>query len=264
MNTVDSLLAPIFREIKQLESSINSKDKRILVSLYKQVNSGVFLTENQANLLVKILKENLPIVSSLIPDVEITIQSNTWSRNFREIRKIRKIYLSADFPNCFLVEFNFNSKLKEKISQLNSVIQGILPVTSLKYAISLTEVNLYETLNTFSKDKFEIDAQLLVFFEEIQNIQKTVVNPFEILSTTHEKLKNSVFEDVGLIDTSNALMLHDRKIRYQYEISEKIEENTLASKIATRNNRKIFITRNYLTIIPHIRLTQFDRYLFPN
>jgi hypothetical protein len=241
MNTVDSLLAPIFREIKNLETGINSKDKKILVSLYKQVNCGVFLTENQSNLLVKILKENLKAIKPVLSEIDATLVSNHWSQPFRQIRKIRKIYLSEGFDNVFFVEFNYNAKLRDKMSQLHIKMKGTVPVTSTKYAICLNETNLHEVLVTFSKDNFEIDEKLANFNLEIENIRKTTSSPFEIFSTTHEKLKKSVADDITDISTDNVLLLQDRKIRYQYEILEKTEDFTLAAKIAHRTGRKIFV-----------------------
>ena len=53
MKTVDTLLIELFQQgIDKLDSQIPNKDKRILVSLARQLNSGNFLTENQAKLLV--------------------------------------------------------------------------------------------------------------------------------------------------------------------------------------------------------------------
>lgn len=248
MNTVDSLLAPIFREIKQLEPSINSKDKRILVSLYKQVNSGVFLTENQSNLLVKILKENLKVIVPLFSDVVTIVEDNKWSQPFRQIRKIRKIYLSEGFDNVFFVEFSYNAKLRDKISQLNSKANAVVAVTATKYSISLNENNLYDVLTMFSKDNFEIDEKIVNFYSEIDNIRKNTLHPFDIFSTTSEKLRKSVVDDVQAISNENVLLLQDRKIRYQYEITEKIDNFTLSNTIAHRTGRKIFINSDNFTL----------------
>jgi hypothetical protein len=249
MNTVDSLLAPIFREIKKLEPGINSKDKRILVSLYKQVNSGVFLTENQSNLLVKILKENLKAIEPLFTDVATIVEDNKWSRPFRQIRKIRKIYLSESPDNVFFVEFSYNAKLRDKISQLNSKAGSIVAVTATKYAISLNESTLYDVLTMFSKDNFEIDEKIVNFYSEIDNIRKNALHPFDIFSTTNEKLRKSVVDDVQTISSENVLLLQDRKIRYQYEITEKINDFTLSAKIAHRTGRKIFINSDSYSLL---------------
>ena len=54
MITVDTLLIELFQQgIDKLDSQIPNRDKRILTSLARQLNSGNFLTENQAKLLIK-------------------------------------------------------------------------------------------------------------------------------------------------------------------------------------------------------------------
>ena len=59
MKTIDNLLADIVRlGVGKLDNSVPLRDKKILVSLDKQINFGNFLTKNQGDLLIKIIKEN--------------------------------------------------------------------------------------------------------------------------------------------------------------------------------------------------------------
>lgn len=241
MNTVDSLLTPVFHEIKQIQTSIPQKDRKILLSLYKQVSSGVFLTENQGKLLVKILNENLPVVSTVVPEVQTTLECNTWSKSFREVKRVRKIYISADNPEYFVVEFNYSPQLRDKITQIVGKISGPIQTSGTKYIINLTETNISAVIDTFSKQHFDIDEKLLNFYQEIQEILKNSSSYDNILLTKNEKLKKSVIEDIGIIAPENALLLHDRKIRYQYKFFEEIDKNSLCAKIATRADRRIFI-----------------------
>jgi len=241
MSTVDSLLPLIANSIKTVEHIIPKKDKRILLSMAKQLTIGVFLTENQGNLLIKIIKENITSMTTVIPDVKNTIKEPAWSKSFREVNRFKKIFISSEFPDCFVVEFSFNTRLRDKISQLNAKAGEVVSVTATKYSISLNESNLYDVLTMFSKDNFEIDEKIVNFYSEIENIRKNALHPFDIFSTTNEKLKKSVVDDVQLISNENVLLLQDRKIRYQYEITEKIDDFTLSTKIAHRTGRKIFI-----------------------
>jgi hypothetical protein len=241
MNTVDSLLTPIFQEIRQIQDSIPKKDKKILLSLHKQLTSGVFLTENQGNLLVKILEENFTHVSSIIPDLRVTLDQKSWSKIFREVKKIKRIYISPEFPDKFVVEFSYNPQLREKISQLGPKLAGNLFSGNGKYIILLNEENLYSVIKVFGRLNFEIDEKLVNFYDEIKEVQINQKPMFNIFLSSNEKLKKSVASDVNDISKENTLLLTDRKIRYQYEISEKIEENTLTAKIANREGRKIFI-----------------------
>jgi hypothetical protein len=238
---IDLLLHTIVYKIRNSEISLPTKDKKILVSLHKQITSELFLTENQSNLLVRILKDNLTVLKSKISNIEECLTNNQWTKKFRKIEKIRKIYLSDEYTDRFLVEFNFNVRLKEKMANLISRKRDIDFITFSKYSILLTENNLYDVITEFSEENFEIDEKLQRLFKEIDKIRKNNIRPFEIFSTSEKKLKEIVKNSVGPIDQSNLLLLHDRKFRYQYEIFDKIEENSLTSKIAQRPNRKIFL-----------------------
>jgi hypothetical protein len=101
----------------------------------------------------------------------------------------------------------------------------------------------------FSNDNFEKDENIVSFYSEIVNIRKNALHPFDIFSTTNEKLKKSVVDDVQLISNENVLLLQDRKIRYQYEITEKIDDFTLSAKIAHRTGRKLFINSDSYPLV---------------
>lgn len=247
MNTIDNVLPHINSHIKVLEPHIPRKDKRILVSLAKQLTSGSFLTENQANLLVKILKENLNAVRSVFQDIEKTLTDNLWSKEFRIVQKIRKISLDPEFPGRFSIEFSFNTRLKEKISKITPSSEGQTLIKGAKYFFVLNEHNIFHVVDAFLKENFVIDEKIMNFYQEIVNIRNNTKNPFEIFSTTHEKMKKSVIGDAGTVDIENLLMLQDRKIRYQYKISEKSDPTSLVSKIANRSSRKIYVTPQEIT-----------------
>ncbi len=241
MSTIDSILPVIANDIRKIQNSIPKKDKRILLSLAKQLSSGIFLTENQGNLLVKIINENIEQVSSVIEDIKNVLTENSWSRPFREVKRIRKIYISSDFPNSFVVEFSFNTRLREKISQVNTQLRGNVFTSGSKYIFTLTESNLQLVMKTFLKDDFEVDEKIMNFYQEIQEIEKNVKNPFDIFNLTNEKTKKAIEEELGKDYLLNQRLLQDRKIRFQYQNSEKIPEFLLEDKIANRDRRKLFI-----------------------
>ena len=241
MSTVDSLLPLIAANIKTVQQAIPNKDKRILLSLEKQLTFGVFLTENQGNLLIKIIKENIAPMTSIIPDVQNVIEEKMWSKSFREIKKIKKIYIPAESADSFVVEFSYNTKFREKISALNILLKGNIVTSGSKYIINLTEENLTLVVDAFKNDNFEIDEKITNFFQEIQEIQKNTKDPFDIFDLKNEKTKNAVKSSLGEDYLTNLQLLQDRKIRYQYKNTQKIQENSLENKIANRESRKIFV-----------------------
>lgn len=249
MTPIDSLLPHIIQNISAIQAFIPKKDKRILVSLAKQLSSGIFLTENQAKLFVKILNENLKAVKGVIQDIETTLATNFWSKDFRVVQKVRKLAQVPDNQNLFLLEFSFNTRLREKFTKISPKITGQIMSIGSKYLIQLNEANINLVVSTFIKDGFEIDQKIMDFYQEIEEIRKNTKHPFEIFSTSHEKLKKSVLSDVSDIAKENVLMLQDRKIRYQYEISEKSTENSLTAKIAQRPTRKIYVNPQEISFV---------------
>lgn len=240
MNTLDSLIPIISTNIRQIEHNLPKKDKKILLSLSKQLTTGNFLTENQANLFIKILKENLSVMKTVTPDVEDRIEAKLWSKKFRVIKTIRKIYPSTEYTGHFVVEFNFNSRLKEKIQKIFQSINYSF-IRSSKYYIPLTEEAIFSIISAFKNDGFDIDEKILEFFHEIEKIKKFNINDFDIFNLKNQNYKKFVEDDIGSISSENLILLNDRKFRYQYQIFQKNQESSLTAKIAYREKKDIFV-----------------------
>ena len=74
-------------------------------------------------------------------------------------------------------------------------------------------------------------------------------NIFNIHKTTDIKLQNSVIKNIGAIDSTNMLLLEDRKIEFQYTVNGDLDDGSLANKIAKRTNNKIFISSSEHTLL---------------
>lgn len=243
MTTTDTLLIELFHQgIEKLDSRIPSRDKKILISLSKQILSGHFLTENQAKLLGKILKENSQHLTLLNSDQLNVVENPRWSQSFRVIDQLRKIFLSKDHDGRILVEFTYNKRLRQIVSDLNKVIEGqMLSVNGKQYSIPLTEQNVYNVVKTFKTHGFEIDPILMKFYEEISEILSGTRDQFEIFKIVNDKLLLSIKKDVNVIDETNLVLLNDRSHRFQYSVFQKNPEISLKNSIASRNNTKIWI-----------------------
>ena len=125
MITVDTLLIELFRQaIETLNSQIPARDKKVLISLARQINSGHFLTENQSKLLVKILKENSQHLFDPTSENLNVIENPTWSHSFRVLEQVRKIFMTKENEGRILVEFTYNKRLRQQITDLNKNIEG--------------------------------------------------------------------------------------------------------------------------------------------
>lgn len=248
MITIDTFFKTSFPKIKHTGKDISSKDRRILTSFFNQLNIGHFFTENQAKLLVKIIRENKIDFEKVEPDFDSILNENLWSEKFRIVEKIRKIFISEKNPEHIGVKFTFDKRLKDKIINLNSKISGNVIKDGNEYFLPLNEQNIFALIDTFRKDKFDIDEKILNFYQEISKIIEQAQDPYDIFITDNEKIRSIVKNHVAEISKENLLLLHDRKIRHQYTISEKFEAKTLVEKIATRNSEKIYINSDHYSL----------------
>lgn len=243
MNTVDNLLIELYRYgIEKLDSSIPVRDRKILSSLARQIISGHFLTENQSKLLIKILKENVTSIQPIAGDKLFLLDSPVWSHSFRVLEQVRKISISKEAEKNILVEFTYNKKLRQVISDLNKVVEGqMISIGSKQYAIPLTEKNIYNVIKAFKSYKFEVDNILMDFFTEISEIIEKNENVFDVFNLKNEKLVAAITADIGEITEDNILLLNDRRFRYQYQVFPKIHEKSLKNSLAQRTSPRVWI-----------------------
>ena len=156
MITIDSILTELFQTgIDKLDTRIPNRDKKILNSLAKQVLAGQFLTENQSSLLLKIFKENRSWVPAQYNDA---IDLPAWSRPFRIIEHFRRISLTKDDNGKILVEFTYNKRLRQQLSDLSKQLEGqLIALNSKQYSIPLTEKNLHLIVKTLKNQGFRSD-----------------------------------------------------------------------------------------------------------
>lgn len=252
--TVDQILKTLTQQIKTVDFKISAKDRRILISLSGQIDQGNFLTENQANLLLKILKENTSTITLDGIDLEKELQLPLWSQNFRVIEKIRKIYLPESHPDQIFIEFTYDKRLKNKLLSLNGKISGSVTSISAKiHAVAFCEKNIHMVVKEFAGDRFDIDEKIFIFDQEIRRILKDNINPYNVFQLENEILKKSIENEIGPISHDNLLLLQDRKFRYQYQISEKIAEKSLTADIAQRQSTKIFVDSKKVSLVSLVK-----------
>jgi len=246
MITVDTLLIELSRQgIETLSSQIANRDKKVLISLARQITSGQFLTENQSNLLIKILKENEQHIFDPASTTRSTIDNPTWTYPFRVIEQVRKIFLSKDHDGRIIVEFTHNKRLRQQITDLNKIIEGqMLSINNRQYSVPLTEKNLYQIVAVFKSHGFEVDPIIMKFYQEISEICKIKTTQFDVFSLTNEKLITAVHTEVGEISDDNLIMLNDRSMRFQYTIFPKNPEISLKNSLANRPSTRVWIDSN--------------------
>lgn len=250
MKTVDELLIELEKiGIAKLDKDMPARDKKILASLAKQIKYGHFLTENQGKLLVKIFKENKKFLGCFPDEIFLSLEDPVWSQSFRVIEQIRKMYITKDHEGQILVEFTYNKKIKQLMSDLSRNLQGnLISVTNKQYSVPLTEKNLYLLVKNLQPNKFIIDQNILKFYQEIEEILNNKENPFNIFSVKNEKMLQPLQEEIGEISNNNHLLLNDRKIRFQYDFTSPNLDNSLQSFIANRSRTRLWINSTQHTL----------------
>lgn len=272
MITVDSFLQDLVRNsFFQDNIAWKNKDKKILESLSHQLKNGIFFTENQANLLLKIIDDYKSELSSVNSSVIELLATPVWSKSFRLLDTLKKIYISNTNLPEILVEFSYNKKIKDKLYNLSKSLDGdIYSQKNNLFSIQLTEQNICVLVENLKEFKFNFDKKILDFYNEIIEIRNT--NPHGI---TFDELKNpNIIEklstDIGANNINNFTLLHDRKLRFQYQLKENILTDSLTSKIATRDQIDIHInssTYSFQNILSSLKelhrlplLIVFDQY----
>jgi hypothetical protein len=249
MMTVDALLVHLFNNAFLTEKVFPSKDKRILLSLARQLSQNTFLTENQSKLLTKIFKENVVHLDSIVSGVHDVLNFNTWSESFRVIQKIRKIYIDPNDSEALIIEFTYDKRLRNKLAGLNNRLQGSLSTHGTRhFAVTLTEKNIHVLVGEFLRENFEIDEKIMKFYEDIDRTMTSSEINFSILESKNENLKKLLTDDIGTYTSETYLLLNDRKIRYQYDFFEKSPDKSLTTLLAQRPSTKIFIDNSSRTL----------------
>ena len=244
MITIDELLIELENKgIAKLDVAVPARDKKILVSLTKQIKYGHFLTENQGKLLVKILTENKQFLSTVPSDQLTILDAPIWSQPFRVIEQIRKVFLSKDQNYSILIEFTYNKRIRQLIYDLGKNLEGqLISINAKQYSIPLTEKNVFTIVKALQPQKFSIDPALVKFYEEISEILKNNKSPFDIFSTSNEKLLEKVKDEIGEISEENLMLINDRRFKFQYSVFPKNSENSLKNLIANRPSTRLWIS----------------------
>ena len=249
MTTIDNIVFKIESYgIDRLPMSVPMKDKKILKNMSRLMKMSEYITESQGNLVVKILKENLEHLNFVGGDLIPSLKTPSWSKIFKSVEKIRKISIETSGTGVPVIEIeaSYSKDIKKAIAEIHKNSEGDVQLSSdKKYWVLLTEKNVIRVVDGLKKYNFEKSSEISEIYKKIKSIDYDAVEKkFNIDFVENEKLKNLLKNEITIGGMQDTLLLHDRKIAYQYKINKKIEnleETDLLYKIATRENHKIFL-----------------------
>ena len=260
---IDQLLIHLEPHINALSLRMPASDISVIKGMSYQLKCGIFLRERQGALLVQVLTNHC----NAIEQVTCISASNalgipTWSKPLRKSTRVRKIYLSEEYPNQFLVHFSQNPRLLDKLFEVNSqlleypnTVIAVQNTTATVFAYTLIEPAVDAVLSAFINDSFDIDSVLLDYYAQINAIKKTAT-PFDISTNIDSPLANLVYAAVGL----DPLHIADRSIAYQYSSQEHSCDSSLASKLAHRTDRRVYVNSETVSLAEIFKsLIRLDR-----
>lgn len=245
MKNVDTIIGELNNlGFDKLHPSIPLRDIKILKNVSNLMSNDSYITENQGNLVLKILKENLEYLDKTNLDIATILKFPTWSKKFRVNEKIRKVTIEELEKGklSIKIEYSFDKEIKKVISFLNKHISSDGFFGNLKNQYyTLTEKNIVTIHDTLTTLKFTFSPYFLELYNKINEIDRIkITNQFEF--SQFSKDRNNIFDDNELLDSD--LLKIDRRLRYQYSYTPNLDEKTLEKleyKIALRNLSKIYI-----------------------
>ena len=254
MTTIDNLVLKIVNySSPTIEEHLPQRDTRVLRSLATAINSHFFITENQSRLLLKILKEHQEKLSKFHHEFNEVLTRALWSRAFRQIEQVRKLYIFplGDNDYTIAIEFTFSSAIRKILASLGKTVSGLNQIHPGKlFYADFTEKNIVELIDALTPHNFQIDEALKNHYETIKSWSKTdFQNQFLITSITNQNFQKHITSDLGVETAIDQNIIIDRSNRYQYfvENHEKTEEN-LTSLLAHRKKSKVWIDKNIFSL----------------
>lgn len=250
MTTTDNLLLAIVADTAPtIEELIAPRDSRVLRSLATSVTHPAFITENQAGLILKILRENSKKIKNFHEAIELSVTAPSWSRPFRKIEQVRKVYLYKDEQgeSGIKVEFTFSSEIRKIMADLSKSIEGFLQSSAGKSCTAdLTEKNIVLLVDALMPYNFEIDAILKAHYTTIKSWSETSFrDQFLITNIEHKNFQKAITEDLGLSTAIDKNIINDRSVRYQYFTEDpKNPGENLVEYIANRNKSKVWVSKS--------------------
>lgn len=195
-HTVEDTLEILSGQVaRKVNIRIDSKDKNIIVSLGRQVQKGLALTDRQLELaLSKIAKYRVGLETNMI-NVSDIIANPVLRFPLRTIDREQRIYFyTAQETNQqrIGVKFTFSKNLDNIWQTLTDKLTGGVEYDSSVKSVVATELNLYYIVHAFKDHNFEVDSEIREIYEKLEEILKNrqSVLPLVLVENGNYSFKN--------------------------------------------------------------------------
>jgi hypothetical protein len=212
--------------------NVNSSDKPILVSISQQVKKGTGLTDRQHALVKSKLltyKDYFDIdIEPLLDNTRLTLRVINRDQTISVVSHGEMLGNDAAYE-AYKEKWQW-IKLRFPFSKKNIVAVEQISVDTKKqhyfhqrgtheHYFRLTETNVFKVVNAFKEKKFDIDEQLIEWYNQIKTLKENDYSLYPgVLNFTVQNINDSgcelIEKEIGKIDKSNILKVIDRKRRY--------------------------------------------------
>lgn len=247
---VDQLLYKIVKEEDEYtRTNLSKKDFSTLTSLHDTITGNFYITENQARLILKILKENQKKLSNFSLEIEEAITAPIWLKSFRPVESVKKLFIEnigTDDP-CLAIEVTYNSQIRKLLNAKMSGLEEFGQADGFKtFKVALTEKNIVTLYEMLEPLQFEIDLAVTNYYTTIKSWSRSEVeNQFFIDNIASKTFHKHLALDIDTNIFNNPLVLMDRSMRYRFTTStRKNHGETLTEHIANRSKTRVWIDKN--------------------
>jgi hypothetical protein len=252
-NTIEDLLEILAGLQGQSKLQIDPNDATIMHSVARQTFKGTALTDRQYNLMKEKLANYKLQFTALDYDFDRSVDSLRQPLRHIDRSKYVKIVSTAEVYGAtkvyesykqnwkwIEVRFPFAKKLITKIHSMANVRDYYHEKGSHRHFFKLNEKNTLNVIEAFKDSEFQIDEELLEFYDKIKLIQSC--EDSYIPSIVNNELKNLnpravelAQDEIGLLDKETLIKYIDRRNRYGIvNFEQPVLAGRLSEKIALR------------------------------
>lgn len=242
--TIEDLLETLAGLKGQAQIQIESKDATIMYSIARQVYRGIALTDRQYDVVKQKLEDYKD--QFLISNFDSAIE--TLRSPLRHIDRSKYIKLEELDNLVYLkIRFPFSKKLIVKMQEIVSNTRWGYHHTkgSHEHLVEATEVNVFNTVEAFKESNFEIEAEILEYYEKLLDIKNNKEN--YVPGIYNYKLKNLqtsaidyMISSIGDPNKDNIIYYRDRKESLGLEHFDEDEIKDLSKKLSPLTNKILF------------------------
>ena len=254
--TIEDCIEVISGFHKDIVMEVMSTDYTIMSSIARQVSRGMALTDKQYEVcrskLITNYKQQFDNIDCDIEQVTENLRQplrvidrSKYIRLITEQEKVQMDNLAKENKDIlwFVVRFPFSKKL---IVDLESCIVDrknyFHPKGSHSHYFLVNETNVFEVIDVFKEKEFNIDSELMDFYNRILIIKNSPKDYIPCIVENNaynvsDKVHAIANKELGPLTNDSLLLYIDRANRYGItKIDHSLKPNTVIEKIALRSN----------------------------